>query len=386
MKLRTLLHSSSLIVVLLAAPGLRAGTASAAGEFSGARPLQWSVRMADSEIERLGDRLAWKPGGSAKWDYTAGLFTLSLLKLDAQVHNPRYFQFADKAIGSFVSPDGKIQGYKVEDYTLDSLNPGKTVLALYQITKDERYRKAAAMLRKQLDTQPRVQEGGFWHKQRYTNQMWLDGIYMGAPFYAEYAKLFKEPSASFDDVARQVRVIDAHTYDPATGLFYHGWDESHSQDWANKSTGVSPNFWGWAIGWYAMAMVDVLDFLPSQHPARPEIIATLKKLTRGIIKHQDPVTGLWYQVVDQVGRKDNYLEATASSMFVYALAKGINQGYLPADYTPAVLQAYRGLIERLVKTDEQGRVTLTQCCQVAGLGFGRDGSYRGLFEGTNRRQ
>jgi len=349
--------------------------------FSGATPLQWSVRMADSEIARRGDSLVWKQGGPAKWDYTVGLFTLSLLKLDGQAHNPDYVKFAENTIGSFIAPDGGIQGYKVAEYQLDAINPGKTVLALWLLTHDERYQKAAALLRKQLDTQPRTSDGGFWHKQRYPHQMWLDGLYMGAPFYAEYARLFNGPVSDYDDIAKQIRLVAAHTYDPVTGLFYHAWDESKEQPWAIKTTGTSSNFWGRAIGWYAMALVDVLDFFPTNHPARPEIIATFQKLCGGVVKYQDPQTGLWYQVVDQGGRKGNYLEATASSMFVYAMAKGVNHGYLPQDYVPVMEKGYRGIIGHLVKYDGNRKWSLTQCCSVAGLGGApgndraRDGSF-----------
>ena len=343
-------------------------------KFSGATPLQWSVRLADSEMARRGDSLVWKPGGKAKWDYTAGLFTLSLLKLNEVAPDLHYVRFSADAIGSFIAPDGKIQGYKPEEYQLDALNSGKTVLALWQMTHEARYQKAAALLRKQLDTQPRTSDGGFWHKERYPHQMWLDGLYMGSPFYAEYGKLFNEPG-DFDDVAKQIRLADQHTYDPATGLFYHGWDESKSQPWANPATGCSSNFWGRAIGWYGMALVDVLDYLPTNHPARPEIIATFQKLCAGVLKYQEPQTGLWWQVMDQANRPGNYLEATASSMFVYAMAKGINHGYLARDYEPAVLKGYRGIIEHLIKDDGYGRWSLTRCCSVAGLGYGRDGSF-----------
>ncbi len=337
--------------------------------------------MADSEIARRGDSLVWQEGGKAKWDYTVGLFTLSLLKLDGQVHNPEYVKFAENTIGSFITPEGGIRRYKAEEYQLDSINPGKTVLALWQITRDERYQKAAALLRKQLDTQPRTADGGFWHKERYPHQMWLDGLYMGAPFYAEYAKLFNGPASDFDDVAKQIRLVAEHTYDPATGLFYHAWDETKEQPWANPVTGTSSNFWGRAIGWYAMALVDVLDNFPTNHPARPEIIATFQKLCAGVVKYQDPKTGLWYQVMDQGDRKGNYLEATASSMFVYAMAKGVNHGYLPQSYVPAVEKGYRGIIQNLVKDDGSGKWSLTQCCSVAGLGgapgngHARDGSF-----------
>ncbi len=350
-------------------------------QFDGATPLAWSVRLADSEIARRGDSLDWKPGGKAKWDYATGLFTLSLLKLEAQMHDPRYLKFAEAAIGSYITTNGDIRGYQAEEYQLDAINPGKTVLALWQITRDERYQKAAALLRRQLDTQPRTGDGGFWHKQRYPHQMWLDGLYMSAPFDAEYAQLFNGPAADCDDVAKQIRLVSTHAYDPATGLFYHAWDENRQQPWVNPATGTSSNFWGRAIGWYAMALVDVLDFFPTNHPARLEIIATFQKLCQGVLKWQDPKTGLWYQVLDQGERKGNYREATVSSMFVYALAKGVNRGYLTRDYVPAIEKGYQGIVANLLKDNGEGRWSLTQCCSVAGLGGSsssgraRDGSF-----------
>jgi unsaturated rhamnogalacturonyl hydrolase len=365
-------------ITLLCATSLTASVLPPVREFAGKTPLQWSVQMADSQMARLGDKLVWTEGGSAKWDYTAGLFTLSLLKLNENAPNPRYVKFAENAIGSFINTDGKIHGYKVEEYQLDAINPGKTVLALYQLTKDERYKKAAELLRAQLDIQPRTSDGGFWHKQRYTNQMWLDGIFMASPFYAEYTKLFHGPVSSLDDVAKQIRLMDEHSYDATTGLFYHGWDDKKTQDWANKTTGCSSNFWGRAIGWYGMALVDTLDFFPTNHPARADIITTLQKLCAGVVKHQDPSSGLWWQVVDQGNRKGNYLEATASAMFVYTLAKGVNKNYLSRDFVPETLKGYQGIVEKLIKVDANGRVNLRQCCQVAGLGsygHARDGSF-----------
>ena len=368
-------HRSFFLIAFLAATAVRAADAPLPREFAGAGPLQWSVRMADSEIMRHGEKLTYRDGGAAKWNYAVGLFTLSLVKLSERVDEPRYWKFADSVIGSFITPEGQIRGYRLEDYNLDNINAGKTVLALYRLTNEERYKQAAVLLRKQLETQPRTSEGGFWHKQRYPSQMWLDGLYMGAPFYAEYAQAFHEPAGSFDDVAKQFRLVGTHTYDPATGLFYHGWDESKAQTWANKTTGTSPNFWSRAIGWYAMALVDTLDYFPADHPARPEIIAMLQKVCAGVARYQDAGSGLWYQVTDQGGRQGNYLEATGSSMFVYTLAKGINHGYLSRDYLPVLLKGYAGLVEKLVKVDKTGQVTLTQCCSTAGLGYGRDGSY-----------
>jgi unsaturated rhamnogalacturonyl hydrolase len=362
------------LFLLLAAIVVPAAGAEPAARYDGATPLEWSVRMADSETARRGDNLAWKQGGRAKWDYTAGLFTLSLLKLNERQPTPAYVEFATNAIGSFITPDGKIQGYTVTEHNIDNLNAGKTVLALWQLTKEDRYQKAAALLRSQLNTHPRTSENGFWHKERYTNQMWLDGLYMGAPFYAEYTKLFNGPAADYDDVALQFRLVEKHLYDPATGLFYHGWDEKRTQGWANKTTGTSSNFWGRGMGWYSMALVDVLDFLPKNHPARKNLIAQIRKTSAGIVKWQDKESGLWWQVLDQGGREGNYLEATASCMFVYSMAKAVNQGYLSRDYIPAIQKGYSGIINRLIKKNGE-KISLTQCCSVAGLGFGRDGSY-----------
>ena len=344
-------------------------------EFAGATPLQWSVRMADSETARRGDSLAWRAGRNVKWDYTAGLFTLSLLKLNQAVPTPGYVEFTKDAIGSFIAADGKIEGYKLEDYNIDNVAPGKTALALYELTKEERYKICADLLRQQLATHPRTSQGGFWHKLRYPSQMWLDGLFMGAPFYAEYTADFNGPAADFSDVLKQFSLVKEHLYDPATGLFYHGWDEKRAQDWANHTTGLSSNFWGRGLGWFAMAQVDVLDFLPKDQPGRKDLIALVKQTADGIVKWQDAKTGLWWQVLDQGGKSGNYREATASAMFVYSMAKAVNRGYLSKDYVPAILKGYNGLITQLIKTNSTGKISLTKCCSVAGLGYGRDGSY-----------
>jgi unsaturated rhamnogalacturonyl hydrolase len=209
--------------------------------------------------------------------------------------------------------------------------------------------------------------------------MWLDGLFMGAPFYAECAKVFNTPK-DFSDVTKQFRLIDQHLYAAKSGLFYHGWDSKKVQDWANKDTGCSSNFWGRAVGWYVMGIVDTLDFLPADHPDRAWLIGELKKTADGIVKWQDADTGLWWQVMDQGKREGNYLEATAATMFVYSLAKGVNRGYLGKEFTPAILKGYTSIVTKLIKTDGE-KITLTQCCQVAGLGSSpqnakkRDGSF-----------
>ena len=382
---RRFFHHSSFIILTLGLLSASCVTHAAAPQkFSGATPLEWSQRLAVSEMTRRGDSLAWKPGGKAKWDYTAGLFTLSLLKLNEVAPDARYVPFVTNAIGSFVSKFGEIATYRRDEFQLDALNPAKTMLALWQTgtNHDERYFFGCAKLVLQFEHQPRTFDGGFWHKQRYTNQMWLDGIYMAAPFFAAMGPNLKDPAAAYDEVAKQIRLIDQHTYDAKTGLNYHGWDAVKVQPWANPATGCSSNFWGRAMGWYAMALVDVLDNFPTNHSARPQIIATLQKLAKGVVKWQDAQTGVWWQVMDQGDRNGNYLEATASAMFVYALAKGVNHGYLSREYTPAIEKGYAGVIAQFIKPDGETRWSLTQCCSVAGLGGSpSNGKYRdGSFE------
>jgi unsaturated rhamnogalacturonyl hydrolase len=311
------------------------------------------------------------------------LFTLSLLKLNEAKPDARYVRFVTNAIGSFISEDATIQTYKPEEFQLDSLNSGRTLLMLWQTVRNPDkpvYFYSCAKLVNQLQDQPRTPDGGFWHKQRYTNQMWLDGIYMAEPFYAAMGRYMINRNGADDDVAKQFHLIDEHLYDAKTGLYYHGWDAAKIQPWANTATGASSNFWSRADGWYAMALVDTLDFIPTNHPAHAELLAQLKKFSAGIVKWQDTESGLWWQVMDQGNRNGNYLEATASAMFVYALAKGVNDGELPRDTIPAILKGYNGLVTKLIKVDGE-KISLAQCCSVAGLGSAspngrvRDGSF-----------
>ncbi len=351
------------------------------GKFRGASPLEWSQRLARSEMGRRGDTLFKDGSAKARWDYTSGLFASSLLALGERTDDKETSEFGTRLVGSFAGKDGSIATYDPSSSNIDMVAPGKALLELYGKSGNERIKTAILTLKRQLDGQPRTSDGGFWHKKRYPLQMWLDGLYMGSPFLAGYGRVFNDPAA-FDEVVKQILLADKHTYDPATGLFHHGWDEKHAQTWADPATGCSPSFWGRAMGWYAMAVVDCLDELPPDHPGIAKIREIQRKLADGIIRYQDPGSGLWWQVLDQGGREGNYLEASASGMFVYALAKGIRRGDLPREkYLPAVLKGYEGLVRDRVRVNDDGSVDLTKICEVAGLGFTsasgkpRDGSY-----------
>jgi len=206
--------------------------------------------------------------------------------------------------------------------------------------------------------------------------MWLDSIYMASPFYAEFGKTFGEPAA-FDDVAIQIIVIEKHTRDSKTGLLYHAWDESKQQRWANPVTCCSPHFWGRAMGWYAMAIVDVLDYLPQDHPKRPDILKIFERMVVALANVQDKPTGLWYQVLDQGSREGNYLEPSGSCMFVYSIAKAVRRGHLSHSSLDVARQGYQGILDNFIRVDDQGLVNLEKTCGAAGLGGTpyRDGSY-----------
>lgn len=329
----------------------------------------WSERMAHSV-------LAQHPVLARRWHYEPGVVLLGLHQVWLETGDNRYSDYLKRNIDECIGQDGSIRTYHLEDYNLDQINEGKLLFYLYETTGDQRYKKAAYLLRQQLKTQPRTTGGGFWHKQIYPHQMWLDGIYMASPFYAEFASKFDEPDI-YDDVARQIIIACKHTRDPRTGLLYHAWDESKSQQWADPETGCSPNFWARAMGWCAMAIPDVLDHFPEDHVERANLLAIFQDLISGIVSVQDRDSGVWYQVVDRGGRDGNYLEASASCMFVYALAKGVRQGYLDRPALAVARRGYEGILTQFVAVDDAGLVNLDGICAVAGLGGKpyRDGSF-----------
>lgn len=328
----------------------------------------WSVRMAETVMTR-------KPVLSDEWHYEVGLMLKAFERLWERTGDARYYDYIKTNMDTFIGPDGAIRTYDLTDYNLDQINAGKLLFLLYERTGDARYRQAADTLRKQLREHPRTSEGGFWHKQIYPYQLWLDGVYMAGPFLIEYGMTFDEPKA-LDEVTREILLVARYTRDPATGLFYHGWDEKRQQVWADSVTGLSANFWGRAMGWYAMALVDVLGVLPDDHPDRGAVIRVLQNLAEAVSKVQDPVTGVWYQVLDKPTYEGNYLEASASSMFIYALVRGVRKGYLDPAYLDVARRGYAGILAEFVTVDDAGLVNLNQVCSVAGLGGPRqrDGS------------
>ncbi|WP_294201920.1 glycoside hydrolase family 88 protein [uncultured Chryseobacterium sp.] len=342
--------------------------------------LKWSERMMLSEMHRFPEAWMLDFGKSTKWTYPTAIVLDGAELLYAKTGKKEYYQYISDFGDKLVKEDGTILTYELEKYNIDLLNSGNVLLYLYEKEKKEKYLKALKTLRRQINGQPRTQEGSFWHKKIYPNQVWLDGLYMGMPFYAHYTCDFSkgaEATKAYDDIVFQFDSVQKNLRDKKTGLLYHAWDESRNEAWADKQTGLSPNFWGRSMGWYGMAMVDVLDYLPKNHPGRARLITYLRDYADAVIKVQDKDNGLWYQVLDKPLEKGNYTEATASAMFVYTMIKSVNKGYLPKSYKAYAQKGYDGIIKNLITVDPDGVVNLNKCCAVAGLGGKpyRDGSY-----------
>ncbi len=310
-----------------------------------------------------------------KYCYELGLILKALEGVWRLTADSKIFEYIKTSMDRFLDEDGHIKGYDMGEMNLDYINPAKIFLLLYKETGNAKYKKAADILRLQIEKQPRTHSGGFWHKRIYPHQMWLDGVYMSSPFYSEYAAMFHEPDA-FDTIAHQALLLWEHARDQHTGLLYHAWDESRGMKWADDVTGCSPNFWGRSIGWYFMALTDTLDYFPAEHAKRQDIIHIIKSLSMSILAVQDEESGVWYQVLDKKNEKGNYKEASASCMFVYSLAKAIRMGYIDKSFIPGVEKGFLGILKHLTQKDEQGYINLSNVCSVAGLGGYpyRDGS------------
>ena len=340
----------------------------------------WAVRMVESEIQRNPEawQLDFQP--KLKWDYCHGLELRAMLYVAAKYNRNDIRDYALSYADTMVNADGTIKKYKLTDYSLDRINSGKYLFDVYDLTGEERYKKALDLLRSQFDTHPRNADGGFWHKKIYPHQVWLDGVYMGSPFLAEYAKRYEsgeQQATDYADVINQMVMASYHTYDYKSRLYLHACDVSKQMFWCNPINGQSAHCWGRALGWYAMAIVDNLELLPTDCPDRTKAINILLHIAQQLERYAHKETGLWYQVMDRSGDDGNYLEASASCMFTYALYKGVRIGVLPSHYRKVADKAWQGILDNFIRIDNQGLVNITEVCAVAGLGGknNRSGDY-----------
>ncbi len=334
-----------------------------------------SERLAEIAMKRLWLDDRNLPGIPRSWTYEQGVVHKGIEAMWYATGDAKYFDHIKKGMDHWIDDKGEAKAYDRDEFNIDHVTPGTSIMTLWRATGDLRYHKMVEKIRSQLKDHPRTNEGGFWHKKIYPYQMWLDGLYMGQPFYAEYSAVFGEDN--WNDIANQFVWMEKHSRDAKTGLLYHGWDESKQQRWADKTTGKSPHFWGRAMGWYAMGIVDTLEHFPKDHPRRGELIAILNRLVVAVEKVQDKKSGVWWDILDFPGREKNYLESSCSAMFVYAIARGVREGYLPEKHMKIATTGWAGIQREFIKTNDKGETTWEGTVSVSGLGGNpyRDGSY-----------
>jgi unsaturated rhamnogalacturonyl hydrolase len=352
------------------------------------RPAKTAASKASDIALRLITTVLVVPGGfSPKWHYEDGLMAMAIDAAGRALSHPELSERALSAVAALVGPDGSMTGYRESEYNLDQVNPGRNLFRLLETQGDVRYEKALHALRGQLERQPRCPSGGFWHKKIYPNQMWLDGLYMAEPFLARYASFFKK-TADFDEVVGQFLRMEKAAFDAPSGLLRHAVDESKAMPWADPNTGRSPHAWGRAVGWFAMALVDSYEYFPVGHHGLKEISSIMERILPGILKAQDPESGLWPQVMDRPIENGNYYETSASSMLSYALGKAARLGMI--DSEPALKasrEAFAGIVGNFLTADPDGSLHLDGTCAVAGLGGKpyRDGSFEYYIHEPRKR-
>lgn len=350
----------------------------------------YSEWLTYSEMKRVPHSYLLDFSSKPKWSYVMGIEMEGML--DTYEHykegNNAILDYLKEYPAKMIDEKGNITGYKYEDFNLDNVRTAKFILRMHNLFPTKGTEKALKTLFKQLQNQPRTKEGVYWHKAIYANQVWLDGIFMGLPFYCNYAVQTMKPKKAekyLNDAVDQMVKTDYRTYDEKTQLWKHAWDETHQQFWANKEDGKSQHCWARALGWYVMAMTECLDAMPENYARRQEVIDLLNKAMKSVVKYQDKKTGVWYDLLDVKSDK-NYLESTASSMFAYVLLKGYRKGYLSEEYLKAGVKAYNGILKQFIKVNADKTISLTRCCAVSGLGPGpgpyvkkpnykRDGSF-----------
>lgn len=326
------------------------------------------IDLADSTLKRF-------PDLSDKWDHEYGVVLKGMEDVWKLTGDKKYFDFIEKSIDPNVLDDGSIKGYVMETYEVDNINTGRVLFPLYKETKNEKYKKAINLLRSQFDTHPRTSFGNILHKKGLDDIIFIDSIYMGLTFLAQYGYEFNDQE-DLDDVINQIINAANYNQNKETGLLLQGYNETKTAFWADKETGLSGSYWGRGLGWYSVAITEVLEMIDENHPKWKELLDIYQRMMEGIAKVQDE-TGVWWQVVDQGSREGNYLEASASSMFTYSLAKGFRLGLLGKEYKDVAEKAYEGLVNQFIQIDENGDANLTGTCKSGGLGSKdyRDGSF-----------
>jgi unsaturated rhamnogalacturonyl hydrolase len=352
------------VLRLIAAAPLLVGSVANAAEPSNEKkaiepPTDWSKGMIESTMHRT-------PAGGdlGGWGYAVSLYLYGQYLFYKRTGERRHLDYIQGWVDRHVNEQGVIDRSIT---ALDYMLPGNLLLVLYKETKQQKYKIAADTIRHTFDTYPRTEDGGFWHAYSREHQLWLDGMFMSMPFLVRYGDMFDERKYTCDEAAKQLLIYAKHLNDPASGLMFHAYDESGAQKWADPKTHHSAIFWCRAIGWFGMALVEVLEVMPHKHPQREELIRLVRQLAAAYERYQDPATGLWYQVVDKGADPGNWHETSSSSMYTYTLSKAVQRGYIAKKYNAVACKGYRGVLTQLSR-DEDGFVHIANICEGTNVG------------------
>ena len=325
-------------------------------------PISWSVLVAQNFIKRFPNPdTMYCCGNTNHFSWQAGYVMFAMGKIWKATGDPLYYNYIKRFVDQQVDEKGNIPDFK--DNALDNFLPGYAILFMYEQTHLEKYKIAAMKIRAGFDKYPRNSNGLFWHGEWATNQTWVDGLFMGQIFLARYGKTIGDSEYAFNEVVKQITTV-AEVCQKKNGLLWHGWDESKKASWANKTTGLAPEVWSEGLGWYAVLLADIFDYLPKDHPGYPQILSILQKLCNGLKVNQDTKTGMWCQVVDKPNESGNWNETSGTGMYIYLLKRSIDRGFLPPEeYNPVIMKAYAGMIKK-AKTNDRGFIDLIDCSSI----------------------
>jgi unsaturated rhamnogalacturonyl hydrolase len=306
----------------------------------------WSVKFSDAIHSR------YQPTINAMtnkgWEYSNGIILHGMEKVYNWTNDVRYFNYIKAYVDTYVDASGNITGL---GKTVDKIQPGVLCLFLYEKTGELKYKTAATNLVNYMyDNFYKTPDGGFWHKSEqnttsytYYHVMMVDGMYMLHPFLTKYAHMFNQPSL-YDEATFQLLFLASKVmYSPRT-LPKHAWEYYDYKTWSSSTTHESTDVWSRGTGWYIMALADVLEFLPTSHANYSAVLELFQRMASGVAANQHPTSGLWYQVVDKRTETGNWTESSGSGMFVYALKKGVDNGWLDAaTYTPVINKGWEGM-------------------------------------------
>lgn len=308
-----------------------------------------------------------------QWEYTNGIVFCGMEKIYQKTNDLKYFKYIKSWVDKYVDVKGRINPIRF-DHNLDVIQPSNLLFNLYEKSNDPKYMLCAIDTRIKYEKFPVNSEGGFWHKTNYPNQMWLDGQYMAVPFIARYGSVFAEPGPEqefcYKTAVYQLTLLSKHTLDQEKKLLYHGWNDNKTADWADPATGLSSEFWSRSMGWYCMALVDTMEYLPPDYPGYQDLKAILQTVAEGLERYQDPLTGLWFQVIDKGAYPGNWVETSGSAMFVYTLKKATVKSYIDVKYADVALKGWNG-VKSMVKFSRGGKMIISGTVQ----GMGIQGNY-----------